>query len=174
MSQALAGGLVTALQTLPALPAHFNPIRALPKADREKLLDTILAHYENGESIYKLAEILGVNNATLYRQLVKHRSEDWIEVRAARYHSDVEEAEKEMREAADPLAVTRARERLANARWMLERLQRKIYGADQVADQGGRVSISINLGVASAPQIAVQHGDNGPVTIDHATQGIDK
>jgi DNA-binding MurR/RpiR family transcriptional regulator len=134
------------LTVLPELPEHYNPIRALPEAQKAKLLDTILAHYENGTSIYELAEKLGVNNATLYRALVKHRTEDWKEVRAARYHSQIEQAEKDMQTAPDALAVTRAREQLANARWMLERLQRSIYGQDQQVDAGGKVSITLNIG----------------------------
>jgi transposase-like protein len=137
--------MTTALAKLPELPEHYNPIKALPEADKGKLLDLILAHYENGVSIYELAEKLGVNNATLYRQLVKHRTEDWKEVRGARYHAQIEQAEKDMKEASDPLAVTRAREQLANARWMLERLQRSIYGQDQAANVGQAVQININL-----------------------------
>jgi hypothetical protein len=138
--------LQTALEKLPELPKHYNPIRAMPEGERAKLLDTILAHYECGVSIYALAEILGVDNATLYRQLVKHRPEEWKEVRGARYHSQIEEAEKAMKEAPDALAVTRAREQLANARWMLERLQRGIYGQDQEATRGAGISITLNIG----------------------------
>lgn len=143
--------MTTALAKLPELPAHYNPIKALPEADRDALLDTVLAHYENGVSIYALAEKLGIDNASLYRQLIKHRLEDWKEVRSARYHSLIEEAEKDMKEAKDALTVTRAREQLANARWMLERLQRRIYGQDQVASTVVPVQININMG-ASQPQ----------------------
>lgn len=129
---------------LPKLSEHYNPIRALPEQERGKLLDAILDHYENGTSIYEIANALGVDNATLYRQLIKHRLEDWKEVRSARYHSLIEEAEKTMKEAPDVLAVTRAREQLANARWMLERLQRRIYGQD-APTAGNAVQININL-----------------------------
>ena len=129
---------------LPELPEHYNPIRALPEADKGKLLDAILSHYEAGVSIYAIAEQLGVDNATIYRQLVKYRPDDWKEVRGARYHAQVEQAEKDMQEARDPLAVTRAREQLANARWMLERLQRGIYGQEG-AGPANAVQININL-----------------------------
>jgi transposase-like protein len=157
----LPATIQTAIQTLPELPKHYNPIRALPEAERGKLLDAILAHYECGKSIYELAEILGVDNATLYRQLVKHRLEDWREVRGARYHSEIEDAEKEMKEARDPLAVTRARERLANARWMLERLQKQIYGQDREAGAAGGISITLNL-VADKPRQVID-----AETVDH-------
>jgi hypothetical protein len=143
--QNLPATLQTAIAKLPELPKHYNPIRALPQPDRDKLLDDVLAHYECGVSIYALAEALEVDNATLYRQLLKHRPEEWMEVRSARYHSQVEQAEKDMKEASDPLAVTRAREQLANARWMLERLQRKIYGQDQERQVGQAIQINIGI-----------------------------
>lgn len=145
----------TALSTLPQLPTHYNPIRALPEKDKADLLDAILSHYEAGTSIYALAERLGVDNATIYRQLIKHRPEDWKEVRSARYLSEIEEAEKDLKEAPDQLAVTRARERLASARWMLERLLRSIYGQDQQAASGSGVSITLNIGAAQQTEKVV-------------------
>ena len=75
----------------------------------------------------------------------KAQPEEWKEVRAARYHAQIEQAEKDMKEAADQLAVTRAREQLANARWMLERLQRSIYGQEVNNGSGNAVQININL-----------------------------
>lgn len=145
MTENLPATIQSALQTLPELPKHYNPIRALPEAERANLLDAVLAHYECGVSIYTLAETLGVDNATLYRQLVKHRPQEWQEVRSARYHSQIEQAEKDMQNAPDALAVTRAREQLANARWMLERLQRSIYGQEERGSGGQAVQINIGI-----------------------------
>jgi hypothetical protein len=147
----------TALARLPELPEHYNPIKALPEKDKVALLDSILSHYEAGTSIYALAEQLGVDNATLYRALVKHRPEEWKEVRGARYHSQIEQAEKDMQEAPDALAVTRAREQLANARWMLERLQRGIYGQDQQANSGAGISITLNIGETPLQVVGETH-----------------
>lgn len=137
--------MTTALAKLPELPEHYNPVRALSKDDRNALLDAILSHYENGASIYDLAEKLGVSNTTIYRQLVKNRPEDWKEVTAARYQSIIERCENEIKTASSALAVTRAREELANARWMLERLDRRTYGQDQGGQGVASVQININL-----------------------------
>jgi DNA-binding MurR/RpiR family transcriptional regulator len=117
----------------------------MPEEERGRLLDTVLAHYECGRTIWELAQHIGVDDATLYRHLLKHRTEEWKEVRSARYHSQIAEAEKNMKEASDPLAITRAREQLANARWMLERLQRSVYGQDDNAKVGQAVQINITL-----------------------------
>jgi transposase-like protein len=141
----MAESQTTALAPLPELPVHYNPLRALTEGKRLELVDAILSHYENGASIYDLAEKLGVNNATLYRALKKYRLEDWKEIASARYEAEIEDAEKELRTAPDALAVTRARERLAAARWKLERIDRKVYGQDQQVNNGAAVQININL-----------------------------
>lgn len=139
MSTALAK-----LPELPALPDAYNLVKALPEAKRLELVEAILAHYESGASIYALAEQLGVHNATLYRALKKYKADEWREIASARYEAEIEDAEKELKEGRDALAVTRARERIASARWKLERLDRKNYGQD-VAHTGSAVQININL-----------------------------
>lgn len=132
------------LPELPELPDAHHAFKALPEAKRLQLLDAILSHYENGASIYALADQLGVNNASIYRALKKYRMEDWKEVASARYEAEIEAAEKELREAPDNNAVTRARERIASARWRLERIERRTYGQDAPA-VGSAVQININL-----------------------------
>lgn len=152
------GEETTSLAPLPKLPVHYNPIKSLSAAEQVALVDAILSHYENGRSIYDLAQELGVNDATLYRALKKHRLEDWKEVASARYESEIADAEKELKEARDPLAVTRARERIASARWKLERIDRRIYGQDAPA-AGSAVQININLrreNAATAQDIEVK------------------
>lgn len=155
----IPGGKLATLPELPELPDAWHAIKALPADKRLVLLDAILAHYENGASIYALAEQLGVNNATLYRNLKKYRQDDWREVATARYECEIEDAEKQLRDASDAVAVTRARERIASARWKLERLDRKNYGQDQ-PHVGAAVQINISLRGDSATKGAVIDGDS--------------
>jgi transposase-like protein len=143
----IEGRALATLPELPELPDAWHAFKAMPEADRLRLLDAILAHYENGASIYALAEQLGVNNATIYRNLKRYRVEDWKEVATARYECEIE--------ARDNNAVTRARERIASARWKLERLDRKNYGQDAPA-QSQAVQINISLRREGAT-IATQH-----------------
>jgi transposase-like protein len=144
------------LPTLPELPDAWHAIKALPEKQRLVLLDAILDHYENGASIYAIAEQLGVHNATLYRNLKKYRLEDWKEIATSRYECEIEEAEKELKEAPDNNAVTRARERIASARWRLERLDRRIYGQEREAGSTERISINLYLGAAQTAQDSTQ------------------
>jgi transposase-like protein len=151
----MTGTALATLPELPALPDAYNVVKALPEAKRLELVEAILAHYESGASIYDLAERLGVHNATLYRALKKYRAEDWKEIASARYESEIEDAEKELKKADNAVAVTRARERIASARWKLERLDRKNYGQD-TPTTGQAVQIYINTRRDGATN-AVQH-----------------
>jgi hypothetical protein len=135
----------TALAPLPKLPAHHHPIRQLPEADRLNLLDAVLSHYENGTEIAELAEKLGVSDITLYRNIKRYKADEWREITSARYESEIDQAQREMRTATDANVVTRARERLRIASWVLERLDRKNYGQDG-PQVGSAVQININLG----------------------------
>jgi transposase-like protein len=166
MADSVTPGASTALQALPELPAHYNPIRALPEADRNQLMDAILSHYENGASIYDLAEKLGVDNTTLYRNLKRYRPDDWKEIASARYESEIEDAEKELKAAGDALAVTRARERIAAARWRLERLDRKNYGQD--APQAA-AAVQVNISLRREGATIAPHNDS--ITVDSKTEG---
>jgi transposase len=159
----------TALTVLPELPAKFNPIKALPALEKAQLLDAVLSHYEAGKSIYEIAEHLGVNNGTIYRALLKHKPDEWKDVKAARYEAEAEDAEKELKHADTPVAVTRARERLANAKWMLERLARGIYGQDAPQDSAGRLSITLNIGAGQPLDVVAVH-ENAPSLVDENAQ----
>jgi hypothetical protein len=136
--------LTTALATLPELPAHQHPIRQLPELERLKLLDAVLSHYENGTEIADLAATLGVSDITLYRNIKRYKADEWREITSARYESEIDQAQREMRTATDANVVTRARERLRIASWILERLDRKNYGQD-APSVGSAVQININL-----------------------------
>jgi IS30 family transposase len=136
--------VTTALAKLPELPAHHHPIKQLPEAERLALLEAVLSHYENGAEIAQLAEQLGVSDITLYRNIKRYKSEEWREITSARYESEIDQAQREMKSATDANVVTRARERLRIASWVLERLDRKNYGQD-VAQAGAAVQVNINL-----------------------------
>ena len=133
-----------ALAKLPELPAHHHPIKQLPEAQRLELLDAVLSHYENGTEIAELAQKLGVSDITLYRNIKRYKGDEWRDITSARYESEIDQAQREMKTATDANVVTRARERLRIASWILERLDRKNYGQDGPA-VGSAVQININL-----------------------------
>jgi hypothetical protein len=116
----------------------------LPAAELSAILDKALQSYGEGESIYRIANGLGVEHTTLYRQLIKHRETDWRDAKVSRALAELESAEDELKTASDALALSRARERCRAAQWQLERLMRRIYGQEQ-AQSVASVQININL-----------------------------
>ena len=152
--------MTTTLPALPSLPEKYNPIKSLPDAEQKNLVAAIISHYEAGESIWDIAKALNLSDATLYRAIIKHSPDVWREVRSAKYLSETEQAEKELREASDTVAVSRARERLAAARWHLERLLRPIYGQDAGSKSGAAVQINIGIAPRLAQAIDVEADDN--------------
>jgi hypothetical protein len=117
----------------------------LPAEELQSVLDRAIQSYGEGESIYRIANGLGVEHTTLYRQLIKHRESEWRDAKVSRALAELESAEDELKTAPDALALTRARERCRAAQWQLERLMRRIYGQDAGVHGGTAVQININL-----------------------------
>jgi len=130
--------------------ALVSRLSQMPAEQRSAILSDSIARYGRGESVYAIAAELGIEHTTLYRHLVKHHEQDWISAKKSRALAEIEEGEEELKNAADPLALTRARERIRAAQWQLERLYRKVYGQDQPATHSAPVQININLRGASA------------------------
>lgn len=140
-----------ALPVLKALPAVPNPVASLTKDQQIKLADDILAHYEQGAQMQEIGEQLGIARSTVFKLVVKHRQDEWRQLSEARYHGLIEDAQRKLESASDALETTRAREQLANARWFLERMNRRLYG-QQAPDAPPPVAIQINFSRDAAPQ----------------------
>lgn len=148
----------------------------------------ILASYLDGLDSSQIAKQLGITRQALSQWLLRNAEADWkaaqhimAEERKHVANDSLAKAMQDLEACTDPdntpiyLARVRACEAaLKSAQWDLERVCRRIYGADQPPDMTGKVSISINLGVVGEPQIAPQHGDSGGIVIEHNQQVIDK
>jgi hypothetical protein len=139
-----------------------RPLANLPAERRTEIAQSVLTRYINGEQVAQMAPEYGVSDVTIYALLLRDHEEDWKEVQRARALARLERAQNELEVAPDALSLARARERVRSAQWELERLLRRIYGQDQVAEQAGRVSITLNIGGVGATN-AVQHDVEGTV-----------
>ena len=141
---------------------------------------TIIALYLTGQDSSQISRQLGITRQALSQWLLKHSEDDWktaqhvmAEERKARANDTLDQARDDLEACTDIaqttlyLARVRAAEAsLKSAQWELERVSRRIYGDLKTEDSAGRVAININLGVAGAPQIAIEAGNQGPV-IEH-------
>lgn len=138
-------------------------LSAMPAEARATILDTAIQRYSDGESVYKIAEELGIEHTTLYRHLVKHREGDWREAKVGRALAELEDAEESLKSAPDGLALTRARERIRAAQWHLERLIRRIYGEEKVALNLQGDGIKVELVSFAPPQYDSEAAQQRPI-----------
>lgn len=124
-----------------------SPIAGLPEGERKALVQTVLARALQDERLQDIAKDVGVARTSLNQAILKYAEDEWKEVQVARALSNVEDCEEELESAPDMLAVARARERLKSAQWKLERLHRRLFGAD-APHTGGSGTIHINIGVS--------------------------
>lgn len=151
-----------------ALSVAKRPLANLPAERRAEIAQSVLTRYINGEQVAQMAPEYGVSDVTIYALLLRDHEEDWKEVQRARALARLEKAQNELEVAPDSLSLARARERVRSAQWELERLLRRIYGQDVVADQSGRVSITLNIG--SRPLDVVGEHERGPITLANESE----
>ena len=145
-----------------ALASKQGALAPLKAADVGDVLTRVL----NEESTKDIAKSFGVTRSALNQWLLHNAEGDWKTVQVIRAHkrkdevedeydriaSKIESADKEERERLT-LALSLAREKLKAAQWDLERVCRRIYGQDQVADGAGRISITLNIGEKPLPVV---------------------
>lgn len=118
----------------------------LPDAKRTAALDKALERFSGGDDIHAIAGELKISVSTLCRHLVMDREEQWKAAKRARTLAELEDAEKDLKGAADTFQVNKAAARIKAAQWQLEKLYRTVYGDE--GDKGSdRVSITLNIGI---------------------------
>jgi hypothetical protein len=122
-------------ENLPANPAWFDP---------EKILAQIL----EGKRTHDIAEELGVTREKLVYHLTTKAAEEWKTSQLLRDLKRKEEAEDEIDNAQDALALKKAEAKLKSAQWSLERVCRRIYGDYKEPENNERHTIMINIGIA--------------------------
>jgi transposase-like protein len=142
----------------------------LPAEQRAQIALEVLQAYERGEEVADLAPSYGVSDVTLYALLIRDHEEAWKVAQVSRgvckrdqSLRDLSNIRLELQNASeqplDVLSLARIREQVKlaevqakRAEWELERVCRRIYGTDVPPDQAGRVSITLNIGVAGEQQ----------------------
>jgi hypothetical protein len=139
-------------ENLPANPAWFDP---------QKILASIL----EGKRTHDIAEELGVTREKLVYHLTTKAAEEWKTSQLLRDLKRKEEAEDEIDNAQDALALKKAEAKLKSAQWSLERVCRRIYGDNAPKETGEQFSIVLNIGIDRSPK----PGDDAKV-IDQTPQ----
>lgn len=155
-----------------------RPLKNLPAERRAQIALEVLQAYEQGEEVADLAPSYGVSDVTLYALLIRDHEDAWKNAQVSRAlakkataHKDLEELRLQLRDKNqegtetphDALSLARIKEQVKlaevqckRAEWELERVYRRVYGQDQQAEAGGRVSITLNIGAQSGAGTTVE------------------
>ncbi len=127
-----------------------------PLAAFEGNADEILAVFETGLPIAKVAEKYGVSHQAMYAFLLRNAPEKWAAASAAQSLVKVEQAAEDLDSASDSVAVARSREVARLAQWNLERMAPRMYGDVKNTANGVNIQVVINRdGSADASVIDV-------------------
>lgn len=140
-----------------AAVAQYRGKLPATKEERTQAALDIIARYEEGESVYAIAEELGLTNAALYKLMLHYAADEWKEAASAKALANLEDAELRMETAPDALEVTRAREQIKSAQWKLERLLARYFGQQQQAQQA---QVVINIAPIRGQVIDMTDGNN--------------
>ena len=169
----------------------MGAVEAYKGRQADLIVAQALELYEQGKEIEEASVTLDVPARTIYRWLASIAQDRWTEAQRGRLVADYEKARTHRDSASHTLEVLKqtleteevkdAAERnwrLAHARevlraadtaldhqkWLLERLLKRIYGQEQSAGNGERVSITLNVGVVDAPRqvIDMDEKDHNP------------
>lgn len=105
---------------------------------------SIIERYLKGESTESIAKDFGVTRQGLGYYLLKNAEAEWKDAQLILATERLEKAEQALEEATESYQVQRAAHMIKSAQWMLERVQRNIYGQQVEANQN---PVVINIGI---------------------------
>ena len=119
-------------------------IRKKPVSTRDFDEEVILARIENGESIAQVAVTLDSDRSTLCKWLnaSDQRSARAREARAASAAAFDEQAERDLRAAATPFELAKARDLAHHLRWRASKINPKAYG-EKLELASGEVQLTL-------------------------------
>lgn len=127
----------------------------------------LLELYASGHKVRELAKQYGVQPITIYQFFLRNVPEDWLAAQKARAIAMKEGGEDGLDDAADPLEVAKAREKLRAGQWDLERVDRKNYGRDDANININVFDLGDRLRRARERTQAIEHSEAAPIAVDY-------
>lgn len=93
--------------------------------ERKEIVSKAVELIEAGETIKAAAQKLGVHPSTLHGWILSEEAERWPEIRDRGIVQRIIDADDELENAKDPVAVSKAREKCKNVRWDAQRLLKR-------------------------------------------------
>lgn len=129
-----------------------------PIEEQQRIIQQTLERALNDERLEDIAKDFGLARSTLNYNLLAHANDEWRDTQAARALTNLQDAERALIDAADGLALGRAREQLKSAQWALEKLHRRLYGDKLDVQHSGQISVTV-VNYGDAVQQSVIEGE---------------
>jgi hypothetical protein len=125
----------------------------------------MLARYCAGARVADLAKEYAVAPITIYQFFLRNVHDDWQAAQKARALANKEGGEDAIDDAADPLEVAKAREKLRAGQWDLERVDRKNYGRDEQNININVFDLGDRLRRAKERTQVIEHSVSTPLSV---------
>ena len=109
----------------------LRPLHNLTPEERQKIANSVLDRYINGEQVAAMAPEYGVSDVTIYALLIREHQDAWKDIQTARALARLEKRQSDLESSEDALSLARAREGVRSAQWELERLLHRLYATKQ-------------------------------------------
>jgi hypothetical protein len=135
----------------PKNPA-YRVWRDVPAEVRQERLRDVMQRWLDDGKLEDIAKDHNLSKGALCMALLEYAEDEWKQAQIARAIARVERAkayrEEMFKGEREPTkaALNLARDDEKSAQWELEKLNRRLFGQDQQAETGGRVSITLNIG----------------------------
>jgi hypothetical protein len=130
-------------------PNALEPVATSPA----KPVPDIVQRYLDGESLNDIAATERKSHQAIYKFLLKECGPEWDEMVTDALISRIADADTELMNAADKVAVARAREIARFARMDFERRRPKLYGPKQELNIDEKVTVIIQRGPVTPPVV---------------------
>jgi predicted transcriptional regulator len=154
----------------------------LPVPETKERAALLLARYDAGELIEKVAKDLKITHQAAYKSLLKYCQEDWKDSQVARALAEYERAKNKVAEIGrrkrtekydaqnDQVALACAREELRSAQWELERLCNRLFGNKQEVTNTLPVQVNIGIVRNDAVQPVQRNTENNVIDVTVETK----
>ena len=134
------------------LSVALRPLHQIAPEERQRIANSVLDAYINGEQVKNIAPQYGVSDVTIYALLLREHQESWKDIQTARALARLERSQDEIRNSQDALSLARAREEVRSAQWELERLLNRLYAVKQ------EVTVDINHHISVDQALSLEAG----------------
>jgi len=147
------------------LSVALRPLHNLSPEDRQRIANSVLERYINGEQVAAIAPEHNLSDVTIYALLLREHEGTWSDIQKARALARLERSQEQLKTADDALSLARARELVRSAQWELERLLSRLYGQKQEVKVDIDMTVTVEHSLAEEAKSLIAKIRGKPVSV---------